>query len=631
MCRRIPTLLESEAGVRLCGWHSNCVNGCANMSTVPKILVADDSLTIRKLVETVLCQEGYQVITADNGADCLAKATAEKPRLILLDYILPDMQGTEVCRNLINSPDTWEIPVLMMSSNGNAIRQLYQDLNNVVDYLTKPFAPNILKAVVGHLLREEKSHTGDSNANEGGTASAVTSAEQAMPKEFMDKVTRLLDLMETNPGTGNAHADAQANGQQSEPPAPIKTAAKAKAKPRRSRKVAASASAPEALLRKFRLAIQKHLRVRMHQIPDWETNRGTEDPEEFFLERLLSKDVLSDLSSSLIKAAGMPASGVGALRCPINLVPLDSILHHLQASEATGELHIEMPEETILACFDRGRVALLTSNHPRNYCAGATCDFGAVPHTAIGEAVKAQEEQSLPFFVSLHEQGFLPAGASLEELLRTQGEKCFNRAFVAPDAIVSFYPLTRLSAMVRACKIETPLSQLLLSCYRTVDDWFTLEKQFPDLEATLGPTPEIEALLADLTLDPVEVEMLEAVRLVCTVAELVELTGMKQFEVCRVLYRFLKLGLVRHGARRSNDDRVDDDLVIPVACASHELAAVEQSIQEEPSEESPEPLPETIQSASDPVHSPAESSEADANCEIAGACQVLPSAVLTAE
>jgi len=95
------------------------------MSDHKSILVADDSLTIRKLVENVLIEEDYKVITVENGADCLSQAAAQKPNLILLDYILPDMQGTEVCRKLIDSSETWEIPVLMMSSNGNAIRQVY--------------------------------------------------------------------------------------------------------------------------------------------------------------------------------------------------------------------------------------------------------------------------------------------------------------------------------------------------------------------------------------------------------------------------------------------------------------------------------------------------------------------------
>ena len=558
------------------------------MSTAPKILVADDSLTIRKLVETVLCQEGYEVITAETGADCLSKATVEKPRLILLDYILPDMQGTEVCRNLINSPDTWEIPVLMMSSNGNAIRQLYQDLNNVVDYLTKPFAPNILKAVVGHLLR-------DSRAAEAPAAEAQNAPAEAMPKDFMDKVSRLLDLMENKPAPATAAAEQASTAEVPEE----KPAAKPKAKARRSRKVTAGSAVPEALARKFRLAIQKHLRTRMNLIPDWEMTRGAEDPEEFFLERLLTKDLLADLSSTLLKTVGMPAGGAGALRCPSGLVPLDTMLRHFQSSNATGELRIETADENVLVCMDQGQVVLLSSNHPRNYCAGALCDFGAVPHTAIADAVRAQEEQSLPFFVSLHEQGYLPEGTSLEDLLRAQGEKCLSRAFASPEAVVSFHPLTRLSAMVRANRCEMPLDQLLLGCFRTVDDWFTLEKQFPDMEATLGPTPELETRIASLKLEPQEDEVLQAVRLVCTVAELVELTGYKEFEVCRILYRFLKLGLVRHGARRSNDDRVDEDMAAPAA-QPVPAPGVETSV-----EPAPAPIPDTgVESTPEPTAAP---------------------------
>ncbi len=569
------------------------------MSTAPKILVADDSLTIRKLVEAVLCQEGYEVITADTGADCLAKATAEKPRLILLDYILPDMQGTEVCRNLINAPDTWEIPVLMMSSNGNAIRQLYQDLNNVVDYLTKPFAPNILKAVVGHLLRDSR----NAEAPPADTQSAP--AAEAMPKDFMDKVSRLLNLMESSPAPSvqeGAPADQIPTSE-----TPEKPATKPKAKSRRSRKVTANTGASDAMARKFRLAIQKHLRGRMNLIPDWEMTRGTEDPEDFFLERLLSKDVLSDLSSTLMKTAGMPAGGAGALRCPSALVPLDTMLRHLQTTTATGELRIETADEIVLVCVDQGQVVLLSSNHPRNYCAGALCDFGAVPHTAIADAVRAQEEQSLPFFVSLHEQGLLPEGTSLEELLRAQGEKCLSRAFSAPEAVVSFHPLTRLSAMVRAHRCEMALDQLLLSCYRTVDDWFTLEKQFPDMEATLGPTPELETQFTSLQLERDEDEVLQAVRLVCTVAELVDLTGLKQFEVCRVLYRFLKLGMVRHGARRSNDDRVDEDLTAsaaqpaPAPVLESTFDPAPEPIVDASVEPAPEPMPTAIPDAAPAV------------------------------
>ena len=380
----------------------------------------------------------------------------------------------------------------MMSSNGNAIRQLYQDINNVADYLTKPFAPNVLKAVVGHILQKEKpaetpAPTQTIPAVEAGPATAsvtasvtASAAEPAMPKEFMDQVARLLHLMEKNPQAASAAAKQEGTGDASAP-------ARATVRKRRVRKVVASAPTPDAVVKKFRRALQKFLRTQAGRIPVWESSRGTEEAEEYFLQHLLPKDVLRDLSQELLKAAGVPPESAGALRCPANLVPLDAVMLHLQSTRATGELRIEMSEETVLVCFDNGRVALVTSNDPRHYCGGAACDFQAVPHAVIGDAVRAQEEHSVPFFMSLDAAGYLPPGASLDDLLVSQAERCLLRGFKFPGAVMTFYPLLRLPAMVRSCKLNLSLNQLLLACYRSVDDWFTLEKAFPTWKSCSRP------------------------------------------------------------------------------------------------------------------------------------------------
>lgn len=551
------------------------------------VLVADDSLTIRKLVETVLTTEGYQVITAETGADCLARAAAEKPGLILLDYLLPDMQGTDVCRSLINSPETWEIPVLMMSSNGNAIRQLYQDLNNVADYLTKPFAPSVLKAVVAHLLQKDPpeensltpavdgvntttglSQTADANGREPSGANelpGVPLGGATFQKDFLDKVTRLISLMETQPNAGGTAAEIEAA-----PPVPV---AKPKAKTR-GRKSAA-ATPPEAVLRKFRLALQRHLRLRLRQIPDWEASRGVEDAEQFFIARILPKELLNDLSGDLLRATGMPGDAAGGLRCPASLVPVEAVLRHLQATGGTGELRLELPEEIVLLCYEQGEVVLITSNHPRHYCSGAACDFQAVPHAVIGDAVRAQQEQSLPFFVTLKNAGHLPPDAALDQLLREQGENCLRRAFKTPQAVAGFTPLPRLSSTVRSCKQSFPLNQLLLVCYRTVDDWFTLEKLFPDMEAAIVPGPDFAAQAEGILLNTAESRLLDAIHPGQTIPTLAESTGMKPFEVCQILYRFIKLGLLQQGSRVVANTRMDEALPVenlPAASTPAELA-----------------------------------------------------------
>jgi hypothetical protein len=441
---------------------------------------------------------------------------------------------------------------------------LYQDLNNVVDYLTKPFAPSVLTAVVGHLLQKE-------------TPAPV--AEPAMPQDFMDKVTRLLDLMESKPPAKDAPQNSDdasiANGAASEAP----VAATPRAKARRPRKTMVTVPAPDALLRKIRLAVQKHVRARLRQIPELDAGLDRPESEEFLLERLLAKEVLTNIATDLVRATGMPPEAPGALRCPVTLAPLDVLLRHLHTARLTGELRIETNNEIVLVLLQLGEVVFLTTNNPRSYCAAAPCDFQSVPNVAIGEAVRLQEEQSIPFFISLNHAGHLPAGANLEELLVRQGKKCLVRAFKASEATVTFYPLTRLPALIRGGKLNLPLNQLLFACYRSVDDWFTLESAFASEEDTFVLTRELDEQVQYLQLEAGEAQMVEAVRPGRTIQELTQVTQLKPFEVCRLLFRFVKLGLIAKGPRREPNELSGGD---PTAAPLNENEPAHGSASEPP-------------------------------------------------
>src|SRR6185436_17829758 len=141
----------------------------------PIILAADDSVTVRKLIEISLKADEFDLHFAVNGKECLAKANALKPALLLLDYILPDMKGVDICHALLNRPETRDIPVLLISGNGAAIRQTYENAGNVADYLTKPFAPNVLSAVVGHLIAESGRKKTEAAVDQELAATAVVS------------------------------------------------------------------------------------------------------------------------------------------------------------------------------------------------------------------------------------------------------------------------------------------------------------------------------------------------------------------------------------------------------------------------------------------------------------------------
>lgn len=118
-----------------------------------RVLIVDDSLTIRRLAERVLRQEGFLTDTAESIAETIVKVPLFRPDIILLDYVLPDGVGTDACRALLASPATESIPVVLISAKGGDIRQLYIDLPNVVDFVTKPFTPAVLVSMVGHILQ----------------------------------------------------------------------------------------------------------------------------------------------------------------------------------------------------------------------------------------------------------------------------------------------------------------------------------------------------------------------------------------------------------------------------------------------------------------------------------------------
>jgi CheY-like chemotaxis protein len=120
--------------------------------TTSRVLVVDDSLTIRRALELILKPLGHELDFAADGAQALERANAFAPDLILLDYVLPDMRAPDVCAALAATPATAFTPIILVSAKGASIRQAYQDAQNVVSYITKPFKPQVVASVVENAL-----------------------------------------------------------------------------------------------------------------------------------------------------------------------------------------------------------------------------------------------------------------------------------------------------------------------------------------------------------------------------------------------------------------------------------------------------------------------------------------------
>src|SRR5688500_11492898 len=116
------------------------------------VLVIDDSPTITKVVQLVLTKAGYQVQTAADGELGLASVREQRPDLILLDFVMPRMNGYQFCRELTGDAKLKDIPVILMSAKGDQVGERFVKVMGIVDYITKPFSPEAITAVVQHTI-----------------------------------------------------------------------------------------------------------------------------------------------------------------------------------------------------------------------------------------------------------------------------------------------------------------------------------------------------------------------------------------------------------------------------------------------------------------------------------------------
>lgn len=121
-----------------------------------KVLVIDDEADIREIVRLYLADEGYEVIEAENGHEGILKAQQIKPDLIVLDIMMPGINGFEVAKHLKDDPNTQDIPIIILSvlAHDSQYRQ------GILDYISKPFRQEELVSIVRKILEKVEGRTG---------------------------------------------------------------------------------------------------------------------------------------------------------------------------------------------------------------------------------------------------------------------------------------------------------------------------------------------------------------------------------------------------------------------------------------------------------------------------------------
>jgi two-component system alkaline phosphatase synthesis response regulator PhoP len=169
-----------------------------------KILLVDDEPDILEIVGYNLIQEGYQIFTAANGKEAVAKAKKELPDLIIMDVMMPEMDGMEACESIRKIPELSNVIITFLTARSEDYSQVAGFDAGADDYITKPIKPKLLVSKVKALLRRLKESDQDNGTlNVGGIE--INREEYKIVKDNIEialprKEFELLYLLASKPG-----------------------------------------------------------------------------------------------------------------------------------------------------------------------------------------------------------------------------------------------------------------------------------------------------------------------------------------------------------------------------------------------------------------------------------------------
>jgi CheY-like chemotaxis protein len=180
-----------------------------------KILIVDDDVQTLRLVGMMLERQGYKILAASNGAQALGMARAEQPDMVLLDVMMPDMDGFSVAKALRNEPNTSDIPILIFTARSQVEDKIAGYESGADDYLTKPIHPAELTAHMRAILSRSRSRSNNQPAERGYTIGlmaakgglGVSSLTLNLAINYFQNTKQEVIAAELRPGQGSWSAE----------------------------------------------------------------------------------------------------------------------------------------------------------------------------------------------------------------------------------------------------------------------------------------------------------------------------------------------------------------------------------------------------------------------------------------
>lgn len=462
------------------------------------VLVIDDSPTITKVVQLVLTKAGYQVDTAPDGEAGLAAVRAKRPDLILLDFVMPRMNGYQFCRELVADPKLRDIPVVLMSAKGDQVGERFVKVMGIVDYITKPFSPEAITAVVQHTITKY----GPAGGADEDNPSLVT-GEDLSATDDADKT----------------HARSAALSQLRSAISDVVSARVAALFA-----LAESSKDDDAKVATDAAAISEAARTAL---------------DDAALARMMSAVDL-----------GLFGDGTPGLRGDLRVVPLAEVLQLLDVQEQSGVLTVERSGARVDIYFRRGRVdQAVADGVPEEFLLGRFVLDAELMQRADFESFlesrssKSGANQRL-IGSALVKLGLL-AEADLKACLTRQSSELIYEILRWRHGRFRFAAGLELPPSVIDAALGLDVEAVLMEGYRRVDEWHLIERAIDNFDVVFLRNEDSVAQMGRGRLTREELAVLELVNGKNTVKDIIRKSRMGSFEVSKMLYRLLSIKLVR--------------------------------------------------------------------------------------